>query len=375
MKGGLFLIPLFLAGLAFLGASLGKRGWRVKRTSGAGLKGWIHRLVRFIDKKLLPFKDLRYYRWIENKLQYTRYTVGGFLLFKGMLLAVTILLGSLIQLTIFRYHVKEIRGTYPFGPRGIFYHGERVEDLNLALEEELYYFDQVMAALPPGDVKNLTPEELEDFTKELIGEAETHQPKDVIAWGVADRVQAYLQGKQIPPLGILLLVLIPTMVPELLLWLKSLGTKAKAKQELRFLKRLMILHGSIKPVDFMMVLEVLIHRSKYYRKNLLFIQRENKKNTQPNQEIYRGFIQRMKDIDEKLFFEKLDQANNYDFDQAIVNIENEFRLEQRQRMRKVRKQIELIHVGGILGSFMLIALLTLYMLIPWLTAYDMTQMF
>ena len=170
-----------------------------------------------------------------------------------------------------------------------------------------------------------------------------------------------------------MIALLFSFMPELYLSIRKIFIKADARRELIFLKRLLILNGSIKPVDFMEVLKILIDKSKYYKKILQEIEDKNKKNSVDNCRIYNTYIRNWKDVDLKLFFEKLDEANNYDFDQAILNIENEFRLQRREEIRKVRKRIEFIHVMGIMGFMLIITLLIVYLIIPWMQLYDMNK--
>ena len=110
------------------------------------------------------------------------------------------------------------------------------------------------------------------------------------------------------------------------------------------------------------------------KKILLEIEESNKKNYEENTKIYQKYINESKDLETKLFFEKLDEANNYDFDQAIINIKNEFNLDKRMQTRKVKKTVENIHVWGLVGFMALIVLIIFYLLMPWMTSYDMASM-
>ena len=123
----------------------------------------------------------------------------------------------------------------------------------------------------------------------------------------------------------------------------------------------------------MELLKLLIDKAKYHKKMLCDIEEKNKRNSINKRSIYQSLIKNAKDIDTKLFYEKLDQANNYDFDQAVLNIENEFKMEKRAELRKVRKQIEIIHATGIIGFMLLVVILILYLIIPWIKAYSMNQ--
>jgi len=171
----------------------------------------------------------------------------------------------------------------------------------------------------------------------------------------------------------LLAALIVFFIPEIWVLIYNFFSAVDAKRELRFLKKLIIVNGSIKPVDFMELLSLLIDKSKHYKKTLKEIEDLNKKNTIDNRAIYSTYIRNAKDLNIKLFFEKLDQANNYDFDQAILNIENEFKLEKREQIRQIRKQIGVINIFGIVGYMVLIVILIMYLLTPWLQSYSMNQ--
>ena len=126
-------------------------------------------------------------------------------------------------------------------------------------------------------------------------------------------------------------------------------------------------------MDFREVLKILIDKSRHYKKILQDIEDKNKRNSVDPGTEYSEYIKGTKELEVKLFFEKLDQANNYDFDQAIRNIENEFRLEKREDVRKIRKRIEFIHVVGITGFMIIILISVLYLIEPWLRMYNMNQ--
>ncbi len=124
----------------------------------------------------------------------------------------------------------------------------------------------------------------------------------------------------------------------------------------------------------MELLDILIDRSRYYKGMLQEIQDANKRNNIDNKAIYSAYISSAKDLDTKLFYEKLDQANNYDFDQAILNIQNEFKMEKREQARKVKKRIDLINILGIMVFMILIVIMIMYLLIPWMRSYNLSQM-
>ncbi|MCT4611764.1 MAG: hypothetical protein N4A47_00175 [Clostridia bacterium] len=187
------------------------------------------------------------------------------------------------------------------------------------------------------------------------------------------RIEAYNSTFEINRTVQLLILAFVYFIPEIYVALYNFFAGVDARRELRFLKRLIIMNGSIKPVDFMDLLKDLIEKSKYHKNMLKDIEDLNKRNYIDNTSIYKGYISRAKDINIKLFYEKLDEANNYDFDQAILNIKNEFELEKRVETRKIKKQVEMINMWGVVGFIVLILLIIGYMLQPWLSAYNFSD--
>ena len=75
-------------------------------------------------------------------------------------------------------------------------------------------------------------------------------------------------------------------------------------------------------------------------------------------------------IDSKLFYEKLSIGFLFDFDLAIRNIEADFSQEKRAYARFIKKRVNFIHIIGITGLFIAMAILLIYMLQPWLDAMN-----
>ncbi|MDD5602891.1 MAG: hypothetical protein PHG48_02255 [Eubacteriales bacterium] len=148
-------------------------------------------------------------------------------------------------------------------------------------------------------------------------------------------------------------------------------TKAFADNELELLKRLVIIESSVKPADFHTMLDTLISESLYYREKLEEIRRLNMRNSVEKTDIYKKIAGRGVSLREKLFFEKLWEAQNFDFDQAVKNISCEFRMERREDERNIRKRIELINLWGVMGLMAVLYLLAVYLVIPWMKMFEM----
>jgi len=174
---------------------------------------------------------------------------------------------------------------------------------------------------------------------------------------------------------ILLITCVAFFTPDLAKKLRNKLIYSDAKREIRFLKKIFILNGSIKPVDFRKVMKSIIARAYYFKKDLELIEDVHKKSNIDNRRFYTELIDSTKDVNVKLFYEKLDQAANYDFDQAVKNIAGDFATEKREYARYIRKKLELIHVVGIVGILILLTIEMGYLLAPWMQLMNLEGYF
>ena len=155
-------------------------------------------------------------------------------------------------------------------------------------------------------------------------------------------------------------------IPPILKWVANSGVRVKKKQELRFLKKIFVLCGSVKPVDTMQVISTMYGRSYYYKQQLEQIMDALRKSTIDKEDFFNDLLADAEDLDSKLFFEKLSIGFLYDFDMAIQNIEADFLQEKRAYARQLKKRIDLIHIVGVTGLFIAMTILMVYLLKPWL---------
>lgn len=173
----------------------------------------------------------------------------------------------------------------------------------------------------------------------------------------------------------LLIACITFFIPDIASKIKSKLIYSGAKREIRFLKKIFILNGSIKPIDFRRVIKSLITRANYYKKDLELIEDVHKKSNIDNKRFFGDLIESTKDVSVKLFYEKLDQASNYDFDQAVKNIAGDFSAEKREYARFIRKKLDFIHIVGIVGILILLTIEMCYLLAPWLQLMNLEGYF
>lgn len=373
----LYVVPLF-AGVLLLVKGFTKE----KKDKQSGRRGFARLkpseiAANLIDKLkyITPKKGSRAYGFYEEFLKHTVLNVDRFFKIKYMLALTILIVLLLAKYTNVSIYTKEIYTKFDYYTDLLYQFKGQIADENKALKQEIHYLNVALGEISKNEINQAAKEEIHGRIKNLIREAdeELFLPKDTVVNKVYYRLYDYYKYRKLNMPLYVLVCLGVFFIPEVWVLIHNFFAGVDAKRELRFLKKLIIVNGSIKPVDFMELLELLIDKSKYYKKTLQEIQDLNKKNTVDNRTIYSNYIRKAGDLNTKLFFEKLDQANNYDFDQAIMNIENEFKLEKREQARRVSKQIGVINIAGIVGYMVLIVILIMYLLIPWLRSYNMNQ--
>lgn len=162
-------------------------------------------------------------------------------------------------------------------------------------------------------------------------------------------------------------------IPVIYKLLKRTGELSKKRKELRFLKKIFVLCGSIKPVDYMQVVNAMYERADCYKQDLENLMDVLRKSNVDKEDFFNELLNMAEDIDSKLFYEKLCIGFLYDFDLATKSIEGDFLQEKRAYARFIKKRVNLIHIVGVTGLFVAMTILLMYMLKPWLNSMNFQQ--
>ncbi len=368
-----YILPLCLA-FIFVVSYLLKRENRIKKVFNLMPKSDSKtKAFTWVFRKLIPVESKLYRYYSSVLLKFSKISFEKLCICKAMAFFVTLILILLIKQTNIVIETKEIFTEVNYKTDFIYKLSETIDKTDI-FEKEIQYLSEAIETITKKDIINEQIVQMKIRNIILENNIETPIPVESMINRVYHRIRDYYEIRNVNFFNYVIWALGFSFIPELLLIVKNMYIKSETERELRFLKKLIIMNGSIKPVDFLTVLKILISKSKYYKNILLDIEESNRLNSTNNKEIYKFRIKKARNIEEKIFFEKLDEANNYDFDQAINNIENEFKLERRELARKIRKRIESIHLSGMIGAMVIIVLMILYLIIPWMELYNMKQM-
>ena len=360
-----FLVPLLIALFIYIFLKKDKNIENIKK-----LRDY------FNNKDIDNSKFKKIYSLIKQKyeltfLKYSKLKFEKVIKIKLLIFISVISLLFLIKATNIMYHTYEAFNKYEY-TQDLFYKFQGNIDAEKALEEERYFLEKALEEIKENDFIKGSKEDIQYEIEVIINKAnmQNELPFDSMANKIYYRMRNYYTQRQINiPLYVAASIL-TTFSIEIYFYIMNSFKGFKAKEELRILKRIMILYGSIKPTNFKEVLKNMIQRSYYNQNFLREIEKVNDETDSKIKSFYGNYISLEKDIDKKLFYEKLDEANNYDFDKAIINIKNEFALERRERQRKIKKREEFMHTIGLTGFMVIFTVTLLYLIIPWMQFYS-----
>ncbi len=373
----MYLLPLIVF-IVFYIHNLKNSNYRVKAIRDIRKKGLKNFCLYYMYKLFTPKEKSNIHIRYKVFLQYTRWEVNTYFLLKFFLVIMVLIMIILVKLTNINIYTERIFESYEYRTDIIYEAAKENIDKAMALETEITLLKDLLVSLDKNDVEELSKDNLQGLIISTLKEKglPVLTSSQNIANKVYYRLQDYYSIKKLNYFLMIFILIIVYFIPDIFVAIHNLFLKSSAAAELVYLKKLVILNGSIRPTSYNEVLDIIISKSKYHRNILKKIQMLRNKNTIDNRKIYKeSYLGSIKDLELKLFLEKLDQADNYDYAQAILNIENEFKTDKRERARRIKKRIELMEFVGIAGSMGIIALITIYLLLPWLSIYDLNSFF
>ncbi len=154
--------------------------------------------------------------------------------------------------------------------------------------------------------------------------------------------------------------------PEFWLYASYVLAHKNRHKEMRFLKRLFILNGSVEPVTYDEVLSILRSHAFYLRNVLQRIESERQRNGSSTEKIYAQWIDTVNDLDIRLFLETLSQADCVHLAEGVRSMETDIKMDKLIRSREVLRRRDTMELMGIFFGIVLAGLMIFCWLLPWL---------
>lgn len=156
-------------------------------------------------------------------------------------------------------------------------------------------------------------------------------------------------------------------LPDLFLLARFHAGRQARRREVRFLKRLFFLQGSLEPVAFADVLLVLREHADYLAPSLAAIDSQRKRSSHRLQEAYQELRAKARDLEVQLFIDNLSQADRIHFKEGLRAVKADLDMQQIIRGHQADRRKQQVELAGIFSSLFLSFWLTYYLIYPWLT--------
>ncbi|MEO2202155.1 hypothetical protein ABGV42_00170 [Paenibacillus pabuli] len=310
-------------------------------------------------------KDTLSYR--GGILRFTTFSLITILIAQVIIFALVFIFLISVKATSINYYTQKIETSFEYRTDLQYMKQVPEERVDTAFRQEMMIYEQALATWTKDDIYNISQDDIsfmiESYVKDL--KMEPVLPADTLANKVYNRLFDYYYYREYDYTYYLMLSLMLSFTPYLYLVLYNMQVLNRDRRNVNFLKKLIVVNGSIKPVDYSTIIEDLItnatpniqHRLKKIRDALS----NNTKNTGA---AFKDAITDSTSLSERLFFENLEVAYN-DFDLAIDIFRDEIIIENQRSKRKYRKKAESMNSLGTMIFLVVMTICCLYLIIPW----------
>lgn len=160
-------------------------------------------------------------------------------------------------------------------------------------------------------------------------------------------------------------------------WLGARASLARSRERenLYFQKKIMVLHGSLKPVNFDKMMQEMISKATPYNKeNLKKVHEALKDISVDSAQVIKKIGREQPDNFSRMFYEKLYLAAEVNMQDAIDSMNAELKYERVDEARAYTNAAKQLELKGVGYSMLMLFVAMLYILIPMYSAVNLSEM-
>lgn len=260
------------------------------------------------------------------------------------------------------YHSMEIDADLRYRQTG------KLRNPELAFQQEIAALDYVLETIPRDEFLQLDADSGMFIVSQYLDDnnIKPAENRDTFTNRVYHRAYDYYSCRIWEHYQYIALSFLASMLVEIVLVLRKSQLEAADKHNLEFMKKIFVISGSINP-NFRVALETMRKKARPKVKEKLDKIFEAINSTSVNaHDVLVKMAKEQKTISERLFFEKLDEAANNDFDKAISNLRKELKYERSDVKRRYNKKVGNINTLAQVSLLFLLMFLMFYFFIPWM---------
>jgi hypothetical protein len=250
-----------------------------------------------------------------------------------------------------------------------------VKDKVNALQQEIVAFNYLINTFPKEEYLTMGAENVMFMVSNYVHTNNIRLVEDENAFAnkVYYRALTYYEARVWDHSTYFGLAFLASMLAEVMLLLYKNKMLAEDRANVEFLKSIFVISGTLNN-SFAIALDAMYEKARpNIAKELDKIREALAQNTEPVDRVMKRISKEQKTVYIRMFFEKLEEAQNGDFNKAIMNIKKELKYDRSDIKRKTIKKVVNIHSLGQTLFFVLMAFLMFYFFIPWMKVMDMAN--
>jgi hypothetical protein len=282
-----------------------------------------------------------------------------------------------VKTTSINYYTTKIENSFEYRTDIQYMKSVPPSKVPTAFQQEMMIYRAAKENWTAEEITSISQDDISFMIQSYIKDLrmEPILPVDTLANKIYNRLYDYYHYRNYDYFYYLFISLILSFAPMLYLLIYNMQVLNGDRRNVLFLKKLIVVNGSIKPVDYHSVLDDLIANSTpNIRKRLEKIRDSLSNNTKKPGAAFKEAIQNSTSLSERLFFENLEVAT-HDFDLALGIFRDEITIENQRAKRKYRKKAEQINSLGTMVFLVVMAVCAMYLMIPWGKLMNFGSMF
>jgi len=328
----------------------------------------LQKVVGFIVPKEKSFA----YRFYSRFLKYSNYSVESIIVAKLVCLVAALLIIPSIKITNIQLGEEALfnskhTSSYALNGRGdrtSFYEAQEVvfREAVVKLDSSIV-LDPLQMYLVFDDLHGIL------VSNEIMREINYHDLKA----SVYNLLVNYFRSKEFNLFFYVVVSIGISFFPDLILMLNNMNLKYKKYKELIKLRTLLLISASFGTTEFIYIAEKLRERAKYYKPTFDTIIEFNESIVVSNKDAYIKLRASLKFYEEILFFEKIESANNHNYESVVEFIEHQIENEQINDQTFYKRRVDALAGVGQIYGLLLIFMTVLLMIMPYVEHFNKTM--
>ena len=371
----LLIFPLFLIGAIYIHYKDKAYYDSFRLVRNQNKKGFFNVLKHYLYKYLTPKRGSKIYNFYFGILRIFDIDVQRFFLVKFLMLLCFTLVFFMVKETNIEIGTKVLLESAELADSLYLKYSEDGQSL---IENDIEIF-RMCLDLVEADLLISDDEEDRYVAIDQIhyiiasSDIKLTEPINTVKVRIYDRLRYYHQLRHIGIKTVGAIMLMGYLSPDIYIYIRTSGHRVARERELKQLRRLFKIKGSIERLTFMDCL-LSLQKEAFFYKNIIdrIVEFSSEKNKSLDDH-YRELLADIPNLRVKLFVERLQSAQMKNLSAAVEHFRIDIETEEIQNDDFYLRKLRQIEGGAGIAAFLLLSMIGLYGLLPLLEAFSMPR--